>query len=1591
VVNQIRNNGVAYAVKPNGTTVYADTFSPGVLQPFTATVDSAGDFFVGGYEINKITPAGVQTQVNTVGAIDGLAVDAADTLYATRYSPTDGVAELAKSDYSTPIASFGRSSPLGLSLGSDGTLYVSNYVNLDIFDRSMETIDFGEVDATKSQTSPAASVYNGGNEPLTISEFTLSGEGFSLDLNATNECAVGTVLAPGALCQASVVFTPGHPGTFSGTIAVTSNSLNDTSMAQTIQLTGITYGSYDVLSPNPLAFASQAPGSSKAQAVTLTNEGNFYASTVYSVATDNPAFTITEGTCSGVAVPVGSGCQLQVTFSPIAAQSYTGNATVITYVSGSGQPFQTITLPLSGSGIGPLAATPIITPGTGTYTSSQQVTITDSTSNSTIYYTIDGSIPTTGSTKYTGALTVNTLKTVNALATAAGYTQSSVASATFTFKEPVAVVTPTSLAFGNQIQSIPRAAQTVTLKNTGVDTLTITGFPITGSADFSQTNNCGGSLAAGSSCTLSIVFTPTSLSDKTATLSVNSDSIQAAPTVTLTGSGIAAPVAMLTPASLNFAPQQQGSASAAMTLTLSNPSSTTALNFDSISISGAGSASFGQTNNCGAAIAANGKCSLSVIFTPANVGALSATLAVVTRYPGFGPVSISSALSGTGTAPPAPTFTPSTLAFGNQVVTTTSAQLTTALTNTGTDTLVIDGALPAILGAGAASISATSNCPATLAPAATCNVSASFTPSSVQDYALSLQMTAHYSGAPSIKFKPTVALTGTGIPPPAVLTLAPTKLDFGNQIVNLYSGIKSVTVTNSSTTDKVIVSAITTSGSGFLPQPSSCTSPIAPGASCTIPFIFFPGAVQAYSTTVTLQVQASGCGGCVRGYPNQTFTVTGVGIAAPPVLTFSPATLDFGNQSVGLPSGARSVTVTNSSKTDTVVIGSIEDPTVDPFLIQPTTCFVPIAPGASCTLSYIFNPGAVQSYSSGLIFRAYSNACGVACSYPNQTFTITGAGIADPVPTLVPSSLNFGNQTVGSSSAPKTITLTNPANIPLTVDSIGLSTFSNAQTTNNCGNTIAPGQSCQISVTFVPTIAAPLPSALSIGYHYGTLAPTYASVQISGTGVLPPSPTVTPASLNFGDQIVGTASAPKTVTITNPAIVPVTVDAIGLSTFSNAQTTNNCGGTIAAGASCQVSVTFVPTLPAPLPSMLSIQCHFDTLVPLILSVQILGTGIAPSQPTFSPASLTFAPQGVATTSESQTVTVTNPAGADQPITVEPFTFAGGTHSFTQTNNCPASLAAGADCQVEVSFVPGSAGAISDKLELNYLGEGGLANAAFVSLNGTGIAPSASLSPASLNFSSTLGTTSAPQTATLTNTGTTPLVVLNISFTGANPDVYQQSNDCATVLFAGASCTISVTFAPAFPGSYPATLSVSDDGPLSPQTISLTGSATTTPDFVVASSTPPQSIPLGGSAEFSLTVTAQNGAMIPVVTLTATGLPPGATATFSQSTVTPGSTSATSTLTIKTAASPMAAGGSEWPAAVPTLALVGWLFIPNKRRRRLATLGVLLFTALGSLTFLGGCGAHFAGYSTVPSQTYTVTITATIGKVQQSTTVNLTIN
>jgi hypothetical protein len=157
-------------------------------------------------------------------------------------------------------------------------------------------------------------------------------------------------------------------------------------------------------------------------------------------------------------------------------------------------------------------------------------------------------------------------------------------------------------------------------------------------------------------------------------------------------------------------------------------------------------------------------------------------------------------------------------------------------------------------------------------------------------------------------------------------------------------------------------------------------------------------------------------------------------------------------------------------------------------------------------------------------------------------------------------------------------------------------------------------------------------------------------------------------------------------------------------------------------------------------------------------------------------------------------------------------------NFAQTNNCGTSLTAGASCTFQVTFTPTGSGAHTGNLNVFDNASGSPQK---VSLTGTGTA--IQLSPTSINFGTVkVGSKSNPQSVTMTNLGTSKVSITSITFTGPNPGDFTRTSTCGNSLSAGANCSISITFVPAAVGSRSASLSITDSGGGSPQTVALSG-------------------------------------------------------------------------------------------------------------------------------------------------------------------------
>ncbi|PYV04502.1 MAG: hypothetical protein DMG26_07295, partial [Acidobacteria bacterium] len=321
--------------------------------------------------------------------------------------------------------------------------------------------------------------------------------------------------------------------------------------------------------------------------------------------------------------------------------------------------------------------------------------------------------------------------------------------------------------------------------------------------------------------------------------------------------------------------------------------------------------------------------------------------------------------------------------------------------------------------------------------------------------------------------------------------------------------------------------------------------------------------------------------------------------------------------------------------------------------------------------------------------------------------------------------------------------------------------------------------------------------------------------------ILLPNGTVSlsPTSLTFANQQVGTTSAAQTVTLSNTGTTSVTIASIAVTGTNSGDfaQTNNCPmspSTLAASASCTINVTFTPSVGGTRTGTLTVT---DNAGGSPQTASLTGTGVAPGA-TLSPASLTFARQNVGTTSAPQAATLSNSGSAALSISSIAITGAD-SGDFAQTNNCGSSLAAGAQCTINVTFTPSAGGTRTATLTVTDSASGSPQTA---SLSGTGVA-SVTLSPTSLTFTSqNVGATSAPQAVTLSNSGSAPLSISSIAITGADSGDFAQTNNCGSLLAAGAQCTINVTFRPTATGTRTGTLTVTDNASGSPQTVSLTG-------------------------------------------------------------------------------------------------------------------------------------------------------------------------
>ncbi len=353
-------------------------------------------------------------------------------------------------------------------------------------------------------------------------------------------------------------------------------------------------------------------------------------------------------------------------------------------------------------------------------------------------------------------------------------------------------------------------------------------------------------------------------------------------------------------------------------------------------------------------------------------------------------------------------------------------------------------------------------------------------------------------------------------------------------------------------------------------------------------------------------------------------------------------------------------------------------------------------PGTSNTLAY----GILSGYTAGV---GYDQATGLGSV--NITNLVNNWSNTSPSPTvsLSPSSLSFGSITVGS-TATQTLTIRNTGTVAVTFTTGGISlTGANASAfseTTTCISSLVVGGNCSITVKFKPTGAGGDTATLSIADN-ASGAPQIVSLSGSGTSANgAPTIKLSANSLAFGNQTIGAASATQTVTVTNGGNASLTLSSITLSgQADDFVLTNGCGSSLAASASCTLTVAFKPVSAGGKSATISIA---DNASGSPQPVALTGTGVTGSTGgaaavTFTPSALTFGNQAIGTASAPQTVKVKNTGGAS--LTVSSITLTGQADDFELTNGCGSTLAPNSICMLSIAFKPVSAGGKSATISI----------------------------------------------------------------------------------------------------------------------------------------------------------------------------------------------------------------------------------------------------------------------------------------------------
>jgi len=434
--------------------------------------------------------------------------------------------------------------------------------------------------------------------------------------------------------------------------------------------------------------------------------------------------------------------------------------------------------------------------------------------------------------------------------------------------------------------------------------------------------------------------------------------------------------------------------------------------------------------------------------------------------------------------------------------------------------------------------------------------------------------------------------------------------------------------------------------------------------------------------------------GCSLAQPSYTPSDNPSGDQA--TLTAAAPSYDFGTVVIGNPTAPASFVFSNTGAAPTgeLAAATMSGPGSVLFAIGSDGCANHVlAPGASCMVSAQLSPS--SSGTSSAMLTVTGTPGGVA------TVALTGTVVEKGKLQITPPMAAFGGVAPGMTSAETTFTVTNTGASSTGTIAVSVSGSDAAQFkrgTDSCdGAALGVGGSCTVKVRFAPTA----PGARAGSLTLMSAAAGTATASLGGNGLTPATLATPVPSSDLGTVVVGSTSAPVTLTVSNAGQIASGSIAIALTGAMASQYTiasDGCSGnTLAPAASCTLTAVFAPSVAGAAQAAVTATATPGGTVMTTLT----GTGIPPAALVFAPTSHDYGLLDVGTASTPVTYTLSNTGGAATSAIQTSLSGTSATEYVVTMDGCNGqSLASGASCTVAVAFSPLSYGSKSATLQAN---------------------------------------------------------------------------------------------------------------------------------------------------------------------------------------------------------------------------------------------------------------------------------------------------